>query len=173
MNPKSMFFETLELIKLVFNSRKYIWISLIFGILSFGILYYLLVVKVANQDIWISVMMSGALFVTLSIVSITLMSFLSAILFSMILFHFNNFRKGSEKGFFGFIGSGIAAFGVGCPTCGAFLFGLIGMPLALTYLPWRGVELQLVGILILILSIYLTGKSIKGICKIKNTEISN
>jgi len=43
----------------------------------------------------------------------------------------------------------------------------------LTYLPWRGVELQLVGILILILSIYLTGKSIKGICKIKNTEISN
>ncbi|PJC45346.1 hypothetical protein CO037_02005 [Candidatus Pacearchaeota archaeon CG_4_9_14_0_2_um_filter_30_8] len=168
-----MFFETLELIKLVFNSRKYIWISLIFGILSFGILYYLLVVKVANQDIWISVMMSGALFVTLSIVSITLMSFLSAILFSMILFHFNNFRKGSEKGFFGFIGSGIAAFGVGCPTCGAFLFGLIGMPLALTYLPWRGVELQLVGILILILSIYLTGKSIKGICKIKNTEISN
>ena len=168
-----MFFETLELIKLVFNSRKYIWISLIFGILSFGILYYLLVVKVANQDIWISVMMSGALFVTLSIVSITLMSFLSAILFSMILFHFNNFRKGSEKGFFGFIGSGIAAFGVGCPTCGAFLFGLIGMPLALTYLPWRGIELQLFGILILILSIYLTGKSIRGVCKIKKTEISN
>jgi len=156
-----------ESIKLVFDSRKYFWISLVFGIFSFGVLYYLLVVQVANQDIWISVMMSGALFVTISILSITLMSFLSAILFSMTLFHFNNFKEGSEKGFFGFIGSGIAAFGVGCPTCGAFLFGLIGMPLALTYLPWRGIELQIGGILILILSIYLTGKSLTSYCKFK------
>jgi len=159
--------ETLESIKLVFDNRKYLWISLIFGIVSFGALYYLLVAKVADQNIWTSVMMSGPLFVTMSIIIISLMSFLSAILFSMTLFHFNNFKKGNKKGFFGFIGSGIAAFGVGCPTCGAFLFGLIGMPLALTYLPWRGIELQIVGILILILSIYLTGKSLTSSCKFK------
>ncbi len=163
-----MFFETLESIKLVFNSRKYVWISLIFGIISFGILYYLLVVKVANQDIWISVMMSGALFITIEVLSAILISVLSAILISMTFFQFNNFRKGSGKGFFGFIGSGIAAFGVGCPTCGAFLFGLIGLPLALTYLPFKGFELQFLGILILIFSIYFTGKSIKGVCKIKS-----
>ncbi|NCO18178.1 hypothetical protein COT60_01720 [Candidatus Pacearchaeota archaeon CG09_land_8_20_14_0_10_30_9] len=159
--------KTFESIKFVFNNWNYVWISSVFGIISFGILYYLLVVQVANQNIWISIMMSGALFVTLSIVSIILMSFLSAILFSMILFQFNNFKKSNKKGFFGFIGSGIAAFGVGCPTCGAFLFGLIGLPLALTYFPFKGLELQSLGILVLITSLYFTSKSIFGRCKLK------
>ena len=48
-----------------------------------------------------------------------------------------------------------------------FLFGFIGMPLALMYLPFRGLELQVLGVLILIISIYFTGKSINGSCKVK------
>ncbi len=151
---------------LVFSNWKYKVIGLIFGLISFSFLYYLLVSKVANYSIWISAMMSGELFVSASIMSILFISGLSGILFSMILFKFNNYKKVEKKGFFGFIISGVSAFGVGCPTCGAFLFGLIGMPLALTYFPFKGIELQLVGILILLLSIYLTSKSIVGICKI-------
>ena len=160
--------KTSKAIKLVYQKTKYRWISLIFGIVTFGLLYYLLVMKVANYDIWISVMMSGEVFVTFSIVSILLMSSLSAILFSMILFKFDNFKKLEGKGFFGFLGAGVGAFGVGCPTCGAFLFGLIGMPLALTYLPFKGLELQAVSIIVLLFSIYFTGKSINGVCNINN-----
>ena len=85
----------------------------------------------------------------------------------MILFKFNNYRKIEKKGFFGFILSGIGAFGVGCPTCGAFLFGLLGFPLALMYLPFRGLELQFLGVIILIISIYFTDKSIYSTCKLK------
>lgn len=161
------FGETSRAIKLVFKNRRYLVFSFFFASISFSFLYYFLVAKVADKSIWISVMMSGEGFVTFSIVSSLLISILSGILFSMILFKFNNFRSFEGKGFFGFIGSGIGAFGIGCPTCGAFLFGLIGMPLALTYLPFRGLELQVLSVLILLVSVYFTGKSINGVCKIK------
>jgi hypothetical protein len=160
------FEETSKAIKLVFSRKKCLWVSLIFGIVSFGFLYYFLVSSVADNDIWISVMMSGAGFVTFSIISSLLIAGLSGILISMVLFKFDNFKKIEGKGFFGFLGSGIGAFGVGCPTCGAFLFSLIGLPLALTYLPFRGLELQALSVVILLVSVYFTGKSINGVCKI-------
>lgn len=166
MDLKKETVKTFEIMKFVFRSPRYKIYSFLFGTFIFTILYYFLVVKVANQNIWVSVMMSGPLFITLSILSIFITSFLSAVLFSVILFQFNNFKIQNKKGFFGFVGSGIAAFGVGCPTCGAFLFGIIGLPLALTYFPFRGIELQLLGICVLLFSIYFTSKSIYGKCKI-------
>jgi len=167
MGLKREFSETLNAIRLVLSIRKYKVISLIFGLVIFGFLYYFLVAKVASNDIWISVMMSGPAFVTWSIISILTTSVLSGTLFSMLLFKYQLYNKIEGKGILGFIGSGVAAFGVGCPTCGAFLFGLIGMPLVLIYLPFRGLELQVLGILILLGSIYFTGKSIKGVCRIQ------
>lgn len=158
--------ETVVAIKLVLGSGKYKVISIVSGLIIFSFLYYFLVAKVADNSIWISVMMSGETFITVSIVSILLTSSLSGILLSMTFFKFDSYKRIEGKGVFGFIGSGVAAFGVGCPTCGAFLFGLVGMPLALMYLPFRGLELQVLGILVLITSIYLTGKSINGVCKI-------
>jgi hypothetical protein len=167
MKFKKEYKNTVESIKFVLSTGKYKLISFVFGLIAFGFLYYFLVAKVADNNLWISVMMSGPTFVTFSIVSALITSALSGILFSMSLFKFNLYRQVEGKGLFGFIGSGIAAFGVGCPTCGAFLFGLIGMPLALMYLPFRGLELQVFGIFVLLISIYFTGKSLKGVCKIK------
>jgi len=158
--------NTFEIIGLVLSKGKYKIISLVSGLIIFAFIYYLLVAKVADNDIWISVMMSGAGFVTFSIVMGLVLAGLSGILISMTLFKFGEYKRFEGKGLFGFIGSGVAAFGVGCPTCGAFLFGLIGMPLALIYLPFRGLELQVLGVLVSMVSIYFTGKSIKGICKI-------
>ena len=166
MNLNNEFKSVKEAIGFVFKEKKYKIISLVWGVFVFAFLYFFLVAKVANYNLWNSVMMSGAGFVTFSIVSSIIIAALSGILFSMIFFKFEKGRKLEGKGIFGVIGSGIAAFGVGCPTCGAFLFGLLGMPLALMYLPFRGLELQVVGILVLMFSIYLTGKSINGFCKI-------
>jgi len=164
MSIKNEFNKTMNSIGIVLGSWKYKIISLVLGLLFFGILYYFLVVSVANNDIWISVMMSGPAFITWSIANILVISVLSGILFSMLIFKFSLYRKIEGKGVLGFIGSGIGAFGVGCPTCGAFLFGFIGMPLALMYFPFRGLELQSLGVLVLFVSIYFTGKSINGSC---------
>jgi hypothetical protein len=159
--------ETSEIVKRVLVKGKYKTIMIVSSLIIFAFLYYLLVAKVADRDIWISVMMSGAGFVTFSIVSSVILAGLSGILLAMTWFKFNEVRRLEGKGMFGFIGAGISAFGVGCPTCGAFLFGLVGMPLALLYLPFKGLELQVLGIGVLLISVWLTGKSIKGVCKIK------
>lgn len=166
MELKREYENTVGVMKIVFRSWKYKLIGLISGIVIFGFLYYFLVAKVADNDIWISVMMSGEGFVTFSIVSGLITAGLSGMLISMTLFKFFEYRKIAGGGIFGFIGSGVSAFGVGCPTCGAFLFGLIGMPLALMYLPFRGLELQVLGIAVLFVSIYFTGKSIRSVCRI-------
>jgi len=166
MSLKKEINSTFESIKVVLCRRRYLGIFLVSGVIFFSLLYYFLVAKVANYDILNSVMMSGAGFVTFSIVTSLATAGLSGILVSMVFFKFNAYNKFSGKGIFGFIGSGIAAFGIGCPTCGAFLFGLIGLPLALMYLPFKGLELQVLGTIVLIISIYFTGKSIKGHCKI-------
>lgn len=161
------FSSTIDIIKLVLSKRKYLITSIASGIVVFNLLYYLLVAKVADKSIWIAVMMSGPGYITEAIVSSILISAGFGVYLSMIAYKYFLFNSISGKGFFGFIGSGIGAFGIGCPTCGAFLFGLIGAPLALTYLPFRGAELRFAGIGILALSIYFTGKSIRGSCKIK------
>src|SRR3989344_8516268 len=113
---------TLESIKGVFSYSKYRFISVISSVIIFSFLYYLFVAKVADNDIFISVMMSGAGFVTLSIITVLVTAILSGILLSILLFKFRLYNHLGGKGLFGFVGSGIVAFGVGCPTCGAFLF---------------------------------------------------
>lgn len=166
MKIKEAYKETTKILDLVLSKRKYKLISLISGIVIFGFLYYFLVASVANNDIWIAVMMSGEAFITFSIITGIITAGLSGILISLTLFKFLEYKKVEGKGIFGFIGSGMVALGTGCPTCGAFLFGLLGMPLALIYFPFSGLELQVLGILILIISIYFTSKSIKGYCKV-------
>jgi len=158
--------ETVEIIKRVLDSWKYNTIMIVSSLIIFAFLYYLLVAKVADKDIWISVIMSGPFFITFSIVSSVVLAGLSGILLAMTWFKFSEYNGLEGGGLFGFIGAGISAFGVGCPTCGAFLFGLVGMPLALLYLPFKGLELQFLGIAVLFISIWLTGKSIKGVCEI-------
>ena len=170
MKIKNEFRKTCKSIGLVLSRRKYMIISLIFSLLLFSLSYYFFVAKVAYHSIWISVNMSGPLFVTLSITFILITSILSGILFSMLLFKFEKYHKTNKKGFFGFVGYGIGAFGTGCPTCGAFLFGLVGLPFALASLPFKGIELHILGIFILSSSIYLTEKSINEICKLKGDD---
>jgi len=158
--------ETFSAVRLSLEEKKSKGIFVVVGLVSFAFLYYFLVAKVADNDISNSVMMSGPGFVTFSVTSGLIASALTGILAAMIVFKFRRYSKIEGRGVVGFVGSGLAAFGTGCPTCGAFLFGLIGAPLALMYFPFRGLELQVAGIGVLLLSIYFTGKSINYSCKI-------
>jgi len=158
---------SMKAVKLVLSKRKYLLTSIIIAIASFLAVYYLLVANVADNDIWISVMMSGAGYITFSVVSIILISALFGIYVSMAVYKIAMIRAIGGGGIFGIFGGAVGAFGVGCPTCGAFLFGLIGAPLALMYLPFQGLELQALGVVLLMTSIYLTGRSINGRCEIK------
>lgn len=167
MDLKEKFSESNKTVKMVLSNRNYLVLSIVVGILLFGGLYYLLVASVADNDIWIAVMMSGAGYVTFTIASIIAISALFGIYVSLVVFKINMVRAVAGGSLFGVVGGAVGALGVGCPTCGALLFSLVGAPLALTFFPFRGLELRVLGILLLMLSIYFVGKSIRGECKIK------
>ena len=160
--------SSLKVVKNILSIQKYRIMTILTGVIIFGVLYYFFVAAVAKNDLNVSIDMDGKRYVAISLFSVAITAILSGIVLSMLVFKFDSYRSFNKKGIFGFIGSGISAFGFGCPTCGAFLFGLFGAPLALMYFPFRGIELQFLGIIILLISVYLTAKSIKGVCKIKN-----
>ncbi len=158
--------QSFENIGFVLSKNKYLVLTLISGFLMFFLLYYLMVAKVADQNLRVAIMMSGAEYITLTIVGIFLISGLFGIYISLLVFKIVMQYALGVKGIFGAFGSLVGAFGVGCPTCGAVLFGLIGFPLALTYFPFRGMELMFVGVLVMMFSIYLISVNLVS-CKTK------
>ncbi len=170
MSLKKSINESWKTIFGILSKRKYFLIALGTGIIIFSLLYYFMVATVAKNSLKTALMMSGVNYIYSTFLLILILSLLFGIYFSLIIFKFSLSMSIGKQGFAGSIGSLVGAFGVGCPTCGAFLFTLIGTPLALMYLPFKGLELQAVGILILIASIYFTGKSIYSNCGIKTKK---
>ncbi len=167
MNLKKEINKSWETITGILSNRKYFFIALGTFVIIFSLLYYFMVATVAKNSLKTALMMSGVNYVYATFLLILILSFLFGIYFSIVLFKFSLSMSMGKQGFAGSIGSLVGAFGVGCPTCGAFLFSLIGAPLALMYLPFKGIELQILGILILLLSIHFIGKSINSQCLIK------
>ncbi|PIN95089.1 hypothetical protein COU53_01160 [Candidatus Pacearchaeota archaeon CG10_big_fil_rev_8_21_14_0_10_30_48] len=159
--------ENWEIVKSVLSNKKYLLIMLGVGIVMFGILYYFMVAKIADNSLRIAIMMSGSWYITKTFISIMIISTMFGTYTSLLFFKITNSIAIGGKSFFGILGALIGGFGVGCPTCGALLFGLIGAPLALMSFPLRGFELQLGSILLLGISIYFIAKSINAKCDLR------
>src|SRR3989338_8582549 len=77
-------------------------------------------------------------------------------------------KKASKShGIFGGAGFLTGLFSAGCPMCGAFLFGLFGAPLALFFMPFKGIELRVLALLLMGISVYMIAKSLLE-CKMKD-----
>ncbi len=170
MNLKREINKSWKTIIEILYKRKYFLIALGTAIIVFSLLYYFMVATVAKNSFKTALMMSGVNYIYASFLLVLILSLLFGIYFSLVIFKLSFSMSIGKQGIAGSIGSLVGAFGVGCPTCGAFLFALIGAPLALMYLPFRGIELQIIGIFILVMSIYFTGKSIYSNCGIKTKK---
>ena len=78
-------------------------------------------------------------------------------------------KKDAKHAASGTGGIAAALIASGCPSCGAPLLALWGAPLALTALPFQGLEIKLFSILLLSLAIYLVAENIQKnlTCNIK------
>ena len=166
MNLTEKFSRTYRTIKFILSKRKYFFITLISGTVIFLVLLYLMVRNVAGRSLRIYLDMSGSIYTIESLISMLIISSLFGIYLSLVVFKISAARSAGKSGFLGIFGGGIGAFGIGCPTCGAFLFGLFGAPLALMSFPLRGAEIRIFSIIILILSVYLISKSINKSCNL-------
>ena len=172
--------------KNVFGNWRYI--SLMFFIL---LLFYSFNVFIANFDSLISFYNTSGFIGTLklfsaffigfiktrplsSIISLILVSILFGILFSLITYKTKMIKSVSGKtGVFATTGIFLGILAPGCVSCGVGLLSLFGISAAaLTLLPFDGLELSILAILILGFSSFKITKDInKGIvCKIDERE---
>ena len=160
-------FEIRSLIKQILLIKKYFLIFLFSSMLIFAIFYILTLATISDNSLSIFIMMNGFWFMISTFVLLGFAAILFGIYVSLFYFKIEErCRKGKINGFFGATGLIAGLFGAGCPMCGGALFTLIGMPLALFFLPFKGIELRAGAIILLLISIYMLGRNLIS-CKIR------
>jgi len=152
----------LEILLVILKKKKYALIALLTIILMGAIFYFLTVINVSQKSILIYAEMNGVWFTVSSLLFSLIIALLFGFYVSLLIFK-RDIAKISNKGNKAASGVG-AATGIiasGCPSCGTPLLGLVGLPLGLSALPFKGLELKILSIGLLILSIYLICNSIK------------
>lgn len=160
----------------ILKKKKYVIVALIVTIAMGAISYYLTVVNVYHNSIFVYADMSGTLFTITSLVLSAIIAVLLGFHVALLVFRHDIIKAReirNKVASFGGAMTGILASG--CPSCGAPLLGLIGFPLALWSLPFKGLELKVLSVGFLVLAIFLISKNIKknlvSQCS-TNTEIS-
>ena len=146
-------------------AKPYCWALALLTAVSVLFFYYFLLIQKTTWDsflqsnnqiyIWLQIM--------LSIVNAILIGVSIAMLFSIIE-EKKNVSKGS---FIQTLGSLLfSAAATGCSVCSAFLLPALGIAASLTALPFGGLEIKALSILLLIYAIYEYAKSANGLCEI-------
>lgn len=154
--------STFANIRSVLKERKYF---LIFAFTSFFVFVSLSLLTLAtttNFSPEIFMMMNGKQYAFFTLLLFTGISLLSGLYFSLIVYKILAvlpLRKKASS----FTGSGaflLGIFSTGCPMCGAFILGLFGFPLALFFMPFKGLELRFLSFLLLLITVYLMSKEL-------------
>ncbi len=153
--------KMLNRIRPIFNVKKYrFWMIFSFIIIS-GIYWALTFMYVYEYSPIRYAEMNGFYFTIASLLLSTVLAILTALNIGILMYKLDS-RKKANKGFFG-LGTLAGIAGTGCPTCGALLASLVGAPLGLMFLPLKGLEFKLVGIVALIVALHFSTKDIS--CK--------
>lgn len=134
---------------------------LISSLMFFVIFYILTLATTTNHSLSIFIMMNGFSYTIWTFFLLAVIALLLGIYISLAVFSFKiKLKSNKTSGFIGVVGLIVGLFSAGCPMCGAFLFGLFGFPLALFFMPYNGLELRALSVLILVVSIYLISRSL-------------
>lgn len=93
---------------------------------------------------------------------------LFGIIISMLHFKYLlNKKLLTNEGFFGTVGGILGLFFASCGACSLAIISFFGGSFLFVILPFGGIEMIIISILLLLISIYLISNSIVGICKNK------
>ena len=152
-------------IKRVINKKNYFIIFLLVSIISFIVLYLLTLATVTDYSLIIFVIMNGFWYTVLTFLIFILISLLFGLYIALIVYKFKTLRKTSLKSnTTGFIGLVSGIFGAGCPMCGSLIFGFFGAPLALFFMPFKGLELRFLSLILLSISVFIISKNLDNKC---------
>lgn len=115
--------------------------------------------------LWLIFVGSFSAISRLDVVLVLVMGILFGINMTLLINKYSALKKrGNLKIMFG---TGIiSVFAAGCASCGLSFTSIIGISAVIAVLPFGGVELYLLAILVLIISIYFNLKQIIKVCKL-------
>lgn len=152
--------EIIQIYKEVFKNWKYSFIALvasfIFYVLS-AILFQLHYITLNNlTDIIILLKAFYAFSSTIIFTSTIIISILTGILITLLTYRLDNIKKYSKNkiGILSSIGIFFGIAAPGCASCGAGLAAALGLGSILARLPFKGLEISFIAIILLIFSIY-------------------
>lgn len=147
--------------------RADFWLVSFLGLVAISAAYYWLLLKsLSIRAFWANTSMEpGYQTAILILVPITL------ILFSLnIGVSFFSFRaKQAVLPGKSLLGAGIGAFGLACPICGSFLFGLLGISAGLSVLPFAGLELWFLAVILMAYALYQALRRLTHACLDNNS----
>jgi len=151
-----------EIIFIILKRKRYLFVALLtFAIMTVAS-YYLTVSNVFHKDIFIYAQMNGFLFTLISLLLGLFVSVLFGFYIALLVFRKDMAVKSISKDkLTSFAGTSANIVASGCPSCGVPLLGLIGLPLGLSYLPFKGLELKIISAVFLLVSINYISKNIK------------
>ena len=147
--------------------KEHVVLFIVSSLIFFIIFYLLTLATTTDHSLGIFIMMNGVSYTIWTFFLLVVIALLLGVYISLIVYSFKIKMKAKKiGGSIGIVGMIVGLFSAGCPMCGAFLFGLFGFPLALFFMPYNGLELRVLSILILVFSIYLISRSLTK-CKIR------
>ena len=155
--------KELETVKQILKRKTYFLIFLITSIIIFLVFYFLTLWEVTDKSLRIFIEMNGYNYAFFSFLFLVIIALLLGVYVALFIFKIRMIKRGS--GFSGFLGFIAGLLSSGCPMCGSVIFALLGFPLALFFLPFKGLELRVLSIILLLFSVYFLARSLDK-CKI-------
>ncbi len=162
------------MIFLILKRQRYFFSAVLMAIAMLGSSYALMVWNITGKSLSAYATMSGWIFTLSSLFLSLVISLLSGIYLALFLVRRRLVQSKDVKNKLSSAGgTAIGLFASGCPTCGAPLFALFGAPLALFSLPFQGLELKVLSIVLLWLAIYLLVENIRKqlVCKVESQKV--
>lgn len=140
----------------ILKRKKYGLTAVGVTLIMFGLSYYLMVFNITDKNMVTYALMNGIWHTVVSFAFSVGISMFSGV-YAAVWRLRRDIIKQRKKSTGAVLGAGGALGGIlaaGCPTCGAPLLALFGAPLALMSLPFAGLEIKALGLVLIGLSIY-------------------
>ena len=143
--------------------RRFFIPSFLVALIFFVVSYYLTVYNITGKSIVSYSQMNGFWYTLASMLFNLLIAFFFGLYILLFIFKRNlKVARNKSPSRIGLSAGGLLGgiLSAGCPTCGAPLFALLGAPLALFSLPFKGLEIKVLSIAFLLLAIHFLTKNI-------------
>ncbi|OGK11763.1 hypothetical protein A2954_04875 [Candidatus Roizmanbacteria bacterium RIFCSPLOWO2_01_FULL_37_12] len=173
INKKNSAFFIFQVGLIKTYSKPHYWITTIAIAVNVLFFYFFLLIQKTTWDAFLQSNTSFYIFMQI------VLSILNAVFIGIALSMFFNVleekKKTSKASLLQTLGSLVfSAAATGCSVCSAFLLPALGIAASLTALPFGGLEIKFLSLLLLIYAIYESAKIVSGLCPVpKETIISN